>query len=121
MAVFESLKHTTDVAIEKSEDLLKNSEAYYKLKLFQIATSSLGMLFKFAAFAMFLFITLVFIAIALALSLGRYFQNLALGYIIVAVIFLVLAVIVYLLRNNIDNLIVKIVSRKFFEEDEESI
>lgn len=116
--MIDSIKHTSDVAIEKSEDFLKNSEEYYKLKLFQIATSSLGMLLKFAVLAFFLFTTYIFLAIALALTLGKMFQNLVLGYVLVASISLVLAYIVYLLRDRIDNVIIKIVSRNFFDDED---
>lgn len=118
MAVFDSLNKTADMALEKGNEFVKNSEAYYKLKLFQILTSSLSMLIKAAIAGAFIFIALLFIAIATATGIGNYLNNIALGYIIVSIIFFTLAIVTYLLRVHVENLIIRKLSIIFFEDDE---
>lgn len=121
MAIFDSLEKNTNTAVDKSEEFLKNSEAYYKLKLFQVVTSSLGMLVKFSVFSAFMGIAFIFIAIALSVLLGEWLGSSVWGYILVAVIYMLLAVLTYIYRKEIDHIIIRSLSQKFFEEDEERI
>lgn len=118
MAVFDSLNKTTDTALQKSNELLINSESYYKLKVFQILTSSLALLIKLAIAGSFALIALLFIAISIASAIGNYLDSTALGYVTVAAIFIVLSTITYLLRVRIENIVIRKLSIIFFEDDE---
>ncbi|MDY0780124.1 hypothetical protein [Tenacibaculum sp. IB213877] len=119
MAIFESLEHTTDTAIKKSEAFLKNSEAYYRLKVFQMATSSISMLVKLAVVGLFLLIAFIFIAVGLSNLIGNYLGNDALAYFLVALIYVLFAVIAYMLRGAIESLIIKNLSNIFFEDEDD--
>ncbi|HKJ06251.1 MAG TPA: hypothetical protein VJ970_02165 [Flavobacteriaceae bacterium] len=121
MAVFESLNETTDKALEKGQEFIKNSEAYYKLKIFQMTTASLSLLLKAVIFGSFMLIAFLFIAFSLAVAIGNALDSNIWGYIIVALLFIGLAVVSYLFREHIENAIIKKLSYKFFDEDEENI
>jgi hypothetical protein len=58
---------------------------------------------------------LFFLAFALALALGEWLDSLALGYLIVAAIFLIVTAVVYYNRAFINNKIIKSLSSKFFD------
>lgn len=90
MSVFKSLHTNSEKAIEKGEEFIKNSEKYYKLKIFQVLTSSLSMIFNFAIIGIFILIAFIFLAVAISSVIGNYLNNPFLGYILVALLFLFL-------------------------------
>ena len=118
MSVFKSLHTNSERAIEKGEDFIKNSEKYYKLKVFQVLTSSLSMIFNFAIVGIFILIAFIFLAVAMSSVIGKYLNNPFLGYILVALLFFVFGLIAYLVRNRIDNFVIKSLSKKYFDDEE---
>ena len=117
MSVFNSIHNTSDKAIEKGEEFLKNSEQYYTLKLFQILTSSLSLIFRVATIAIFMLIAFIFLAVALSAAVSDYFENPILGPVSVGILFIVFAFVAYLLRNRIENLVIKSLSKKYFSDE----
>ncbi len=115
MAILDSLDHTTDTAISKSEEFIRNTEKYYELKLFQMLSSSLSLLVKFTMIGALGLIAMILLAVALANSIGNYYSNMIIGYLITASLFIVLAVAVFGLRSWIENKIIKILSTAIFK------
>ncbi|MFV0270056.1 MAG: hypothetical protein ACK5M7_10200 [Draconibacterium sp.] len=120
MALFDSLNNTANLAARKGEEFLKNSEAYYKLKLFQVLTSSLGLMVKFIIVAVILMVVLILIAVALSIIIGNWLQSSVWGFLIVAALYILLIALIYLFRKQIDRIIIQNLSVLFFAEDEES-
>lgn len=118
MALFNSLEHTTNTAIKKGETFLKNSEQYYKLKTFQVVTLSISLLVKATIIGLFLLIAFIFIAVALSNVISDYLNNKTLGYLLVALLYVVFAIITYILRKSIENSIIKNLSKNFFDDEE---
>ena len=116
MAIFDSIDQTTDNAITKSEEFIRNSEAYYELKVFQIVTSSLSVLIKSVMIGILSLIALMLLALALANYLETVFESTILGYVVTASLFILLALIVYGFRRNIENGVIKALSKKFFKD-----
>ncbi|WP_274474387.1 hypothetical protein [Mangrovimonas aestuarii] len=114
MNVFESIKDTSNKAFEYSEIYIKTTERYYKLKAFQQLTISVSLISKMLLIGALIFIGFVFAAIALAIAIGYYLGNMALGCLIVGFLFVVIALLVYMLRHVIDHKIISIMSLKFF-------
>jgi len=50
----------------------------------------------------------------LALAIGKSLENYTLGFISVGIIFLVLSLMAFILKKHINNLVVKKLSKKFF-------
>lgn len=115
MAIFESIDQTTDQAISKSEAFIRNSEAYYELKLFQMLSSSLALLVKFTIIGALSLIALVLLSISLSSYLGQLLGSIGLGYSITAMIYVLLAFVVYRLRVTIENRIIRLLSQKIFK------
>ena len=118
MSVLKSLHTNSEKAIEKGEEFIKNSEKYYKLKIFQVLTSSLSMIFNFAIIGIFILIAFIFLAVAMSAVIGNYLNNPFLGYILVALLFFAFGLIAYWLRNRIDNFVIKKLSEKYFDDEE---
>ena len=117
MSVLKSLHTNSEKAIEKGEEYIKNSEKYYKLKIFQVLTSSLSMVFNFAIAGIFVLIAFIFLAVAISAVIGNYLNNPFLGYILVALLFFAFGLIAYLVRNRIDNFVIKSLSEKYFDDE----
>ncbi|MEO6347569.1 MAG: hypothetical protein ABIO60_06625 [Aquaticitalea sp.] len=112
--IFESINNTSDKAVDIGEKFLKDTQEYYKLKIFQQLTVTVSLVAKVLIIGGLLFIGLIFLAIAAALALGGYLDNVALGYVIVAAFFLMIAFALYLMRSVINHKIIEKLSPKFF-------
>ncbi|MCX7547210.1 phage holin family protein [Xanthomarina sp. F1114] len=115
MNFFESINDTSGKMGDAGETYLKKSQEYFKLKVFQQITASISLVTKVLIIGGLLFIGLIFSAFALALAIGQWLGDLALGYLIVALIFLITTVIVYYKRQFINKIIIKSLSSKFFD------
>lgn len=115
MAILESLDHTTDTAISKSEEFIRNTEKYYELKLFQMLSSSLSLLLKFSLIGALSLIALILLSMALANYIGEYFGSVIIGYGVTALVFIGLALLVFSFRHHIENKIIKLLSTAIFK------
>ncbi len=118
MSVINSIQQTSEKAIEKSEEFIKNSENYYKLKIFQVLTSSLSLVFNFAMVGIFMLIAFIFLAVATSSIIGKALNNPFLGYVSVAIIFFLFAILAYSGRKKIENLVIQNLSKKYFDDED---
>ena len=98
---FEELKENTDAIQENAKAYIDSSIAYYKLWGFKVAMKSTTLMLKFFLIALCLMIVLLFISIAGAMALGQLFDSYPLGFIAVAGIYLVLALLLFLVKDKI--------------------
>ena len=115
MAIFSALDNTTNKLLEKSEEFITQSEAYYELKLFQIITSSLALLIKFTLVGAMCLIAFILIAIALTKLLGNALGNEIYGYLVTSSLFAGFGFMAYLMRKRIESLIIKKLSKIVFK------
>lgn len=118
MSIIKSLYTTSETAIDKAEEFFKCSKEYYKLKIFQILTSSLSLIFRFAIISVFILIAFIFLAISTSKAINNQLNSEFLGHVIVASFFILFAFITYLAKNKIENLIIKNLSKKYFDNEE---
>ena len=114
MSVFDSLSDTTDKATSIGERYVKTSHQYLMLKIFQQVTLSMSLFAKVMLIGVLLFVGLIFSSVALAMAIGDAVGNIATGYILVGGIYMILAIIVYMLRTKINTLIIKKIGKNFF-------
>jgi amino acid transporter len=98
---FEELKENTEAIQENAKAYVESSLAYYKLWGFKVAMKSTTLLVKFLLIAICLLIVLFFISIAGAMALGQLFDSYPLGFLAVAGIYLVLALLLFLVKDKI--------------------
>lgn len=115
MSLFESLDSSSAQARNIGEKYVKASHKYLRLKIFQQLTLSLSLVIKFFAIGSFIFLAFLFLAITAAIAIGNALESLTLGCLIVAMVFILLAIVVYYLRKTIERKIVKTISIKFFD------
>ncbi|WP_298303298.1 competence protein [Flavobacterium sp.] len=98
---FEELKENTEAIQENAKAYVESSLAYYKLWGFKVAMKSTTLLVKFLLIAMCLMIVLLFVSISGAMALGQLFQSYPLGFLAVAGIYLILALLLFLVKDKI--------------------
>ena len=115
MGVFDALNDTSNKAVDVGEEFYKKSRAFYKLKIFQQLSMTTGMLCKMALIGSLALLGFIFCTVALTMYLGEVLDNNILACLLVGVLLFVLSIVVYLTRRQIDNLVVKKLSHKFFD------
>ncbi|TPV31467.1 hypothetical protein FJ651_14845 [Paucihalobacter ruber] len=115
MNIFESVSKSTGKMSDSGETYIKKTQEYYTLKVFQQLTISASLIAKALIIGGLLLIVLFFLAFAAAMALGNILNNIALGYVSVAGIFLLFTAIIYFNRHLISNKIIKTLSHKFFD------
>lgn len=119
MALFDSIEETSKKAADLAEAYVKTSRSYIRLKVFQQLTISISLIAKTVLIGGLLLIGAIFIAIALVIFLGELLGSVALGCILVAVLFIIGGTIIYFFRHKIDALIIKKMSSKFFDNSQD--
>lgn len=115
MNIFESINDTSGKMTDAGKNYLKKTEEYYKLKIFQQISVSLTLITKALVIGALLFVGLFFLAFSLALAIGEWLNSLALGYLIVAGLFIIATIVAYYKRHLINQIIIKSLSSKFFD------
>jgi hypothetical protein len=98
---FEELKENVDSVQENTKAYIETSLAYYKLLGFKVAMKSTTLMVKFFLIAFCLTIVLLFISISGAFLLGDIFNSYPLGFLCVAGIYMVLALLLFLVKDKI--------------------
>ncbi len=115
MGIIDSLGETSEKAVDKGQHYLETTRAYLRLKIFQQVCVIVGSMGKAMVVGGIAFIGFFFVAVAVAIGLGKLFGSMVLGCLGVALIFFILGIVAYRLRNHIDTEIIKKMAPKFFE------
>jgi hypothetical protein len=116
--MLEELQENVEDIQENAKAYIESNIAYYKLWGFKVAMKSTTLIFKFALIAICLTIVLLFVSVAGALALGNLFGSYVLGFLTVAGIYLVLALLLFLIKDKIvEGPILEKFSEIFFNED----
>ena len=99
--MLEELKENVDNIQENTKAYIETSLAYYKLWGFKVAMKSTTLMVKFFLIAFCLIIVLLFISIAGAFVFGDILNSYPLGFLSVAGIYLVLAILLYFIKDRI--------------------
>jgi len=98
---FEEIKENAEDLKQEVKKLIDANVDYYKLWGFKILMKSTTMMLKLFLLAVMLMIVTVFFSIALALGIGYWLDNFAYGFLIVGLIYLVMAIVVYYVQDKI--------------------
>ena len=98
---FDELKENVEDIQENAKAYLESSISYYKLWGFKVAMKSTTMILKFFLISICVMIFLLFISIAGAIALGQIIDSYPIGFLIVAGIYLVLALLLFLVKDKI--------------------
>ncbi len=98
---FEKLSENAEDIQKQTQAYIENSLAYYKLWGFKVAMRSTTMMLKFSLFAIALLMVLLFCSVAGAFAIGNALGSYALGFLIIAGIYLVVAGLLFLVKDKI--------------------
>jgi hypothetical protein len=98
---FKELKENSEDIQKQTKEYIENSVAYYKLWGFKVAMRSTTMILKFTLIALSLSMVLLFCSVAGAFAIGRALDSYSLGFLIVAGIYLVFTVLLFLIKDKI--------------------
>ncbi len=98
---FDEVKENIDDLKKQAKELLDVNIRYYKLWGFKLLMKSTTMMLKMFLLAIMLLIVTIFFSIALALGIGYWLDNFAYGFLIVGLIYLVVAIFVYKVQDKI--------------------
>ena len=116
--MLEELKENVENIQENTKAYLESSIAYYKLWGFKVAMKSTTLALKFSLIAICLVVVLLFVSVSGALAIGKLLESYPLGFLIVAGIYLVLALLLFLVKDKIvEGPILEKFSEIFFSDD----
>ena len=98
---FDELKENVEDIQENTKAYLESSMAYYKLWGFKVAMKSTTLMVKFFLISICMLIVLLFISVAGALAIGKLVDSYVFGFLIVAGIYLVLALLLFLVKDKV--------------------
>lgn len=114
----EELKDNVEDIQENAKAYLESSISYYKLWGFKVAMKSTTLILKFTLIAICLMIVLLFMSVAAALAIGKLMDSYVVGFLIVAGIYFVLALLLFMIKDKIvEGPILEKFSEIFFNED----
>ncbi len=118
MSSLKKIGSVTTESIDNSQEYLKHSWEYYKLKLFMhTAELSIGTV-KFVFFSILGMMAIGLFSIALAIYLGNLLENLALGYVLTGTLYIVVMFIVYaFFGKKIEKRIIKKLSKTILRDE----
>jgi len=115
MSVLESLNQTSNKAVNLGEEYLTKTQEYYELKVFQQLTATTTMFCKAAILGSLGFLILILLIVAGTLALGDLIGNMVYACLMSAGILCGVGAIAYALRARIENLIIRGMSKQFFD------
>lgn len=115
MEVIKKLSNTTDKGADIGKKYITTSYQYTKLKIFQLVTMSISTIVKLFCIGGLVSFGLIFLSIAAANFLGEYYNNIALGYVLVGLFFLLISLIIFAMRRYLEKKIIQKMSKIFFE------
>ena len=114
----EELQNNVEEIQKNTKAYIESSIAYYKLWGFKVAMKSTTLALKFFLIAICLVVVLLFVSVAGAIAIGKLLDSYVFGFLIVAGIYLVLALLLFLVKDKIvEGPILEKFSEIFFNDD----
>ena len=98
---FEEIKENVEAVQESTKAYIETSLAYYKRWGFKVAMKSTTLMVKFFLITLCFLIVLLFLSIAGAIAIGDVLDSYTLGFLSVALIYLAVALLLFLVKDKI--------------------
>ncbi|MGJ8745475.1 hypothetical protein [Polaribacter sp.] len=115
MSIFDNLRESADKGTDAGKEFVSKSFEHARLKVFQVSAITLSMIVKFLIIGSLAVLGFIFLAISLAITLGKYLQNVSLGYLYVGLMILLFSLVFYFFRKILDRKIIAKLSEIFFD------
>lgn len=115
---FEEIKENAEELKNHAKELYESNVRYYKLLIFKTLVQSATATIKGLLLAVCGWFVILFLSIALAMGLGYWLDNFAYGFLIVGLIYLILALIIYYSADKmVEGKVMAKLSKAFFNND----
>jgi hypothetical protein len=115
MSIFDNLKDSADKGTDASKQYISKTFEHTKLKAFQVTALTLSTIVKLFVIGSLAVLGFVFLSVSTAIALGEYLKNVALGYLIVGLFFVIISLLIYFFRKYFDKKVIQKVSKIFFD------
>ncbi|OBQ55889.1 hypothetical protein JJL45_06355 [Tamlana sp. s12] len=115
MGLIDAINETNNKAVNLGGRYAESSYKYYRLKVFKHFSMSVSLMLKVLFIGCLCGIFAILSAVSLALYIGEVIESYPLGFIIVALGFMVLSILAFLFRRVINHLVVRKLSEFFFD------
>jgi len=115
MDIIDDINKSTDKGTDLGKKYIATSYKYTKLKIFQLATVSISTIVKLFLIGSLLSVGMVFLSFAAAIYIGKYFNDIAIGYLFVGLFFLIMSLIIFAMRKLLEKKIIQSMSKIFFD------
>ena len=95
---------------------IEQNREYYQLKTFKIVMKGITSLTQILFIGAIVLLTLLLISVTVAIGIGQSMGNMFYGFLIVAVFFVALGIVFYLIRDKLDKPVLKKFSEYYFDE-----
>lgn len=103
---------------KSTQEFLEKNYEYYRLSLFKKLTKGTTSMITFMIMGAVLFGALLLLTFAIALFLGEWLDNLALGFLLLGLFYVLVAIIVYYgFRKTIERKVLVTASKDFFDNE----
>lgn len=116
MSLIDSLNHKSSEAVDIGKKYAETTKEYYQLKFFQQITNAFSFLSKMAVIGGLLFLGLIFMTVSGAIALGNALGSIILSCLIIGLALMLLALLFFFLRKQIDKTVIKKMSDTFFDD-----
>lgn len=113
---FEELKHDFSEIDKEVSAYVEHSLEYAKLKSFKISMVLVTYFAKLILVGILAVLTLLFLSLAASIAFGDVFENPLYGFLTVGLIYLILALVGFALRDRLNKPILRMFSKYYFDE-----
>lgn len=111
---FEELKNDLMGLQGEVRSYIEHSDEYYRLKIFKILSKHATGILKFIVIGTSSIFALLFISFAACLGLSEVFDSYFIGFIVVASFYVLVAILLYLFRAQLNAPVLKKLSKYYF-------
>lgn len=98
---FDKIRENSEDIQNQAQTYFEKSVSYYKLWGFKVAMKSTTMILKFALILLCFSMALLFGSVAIAFTIGSYFDSYAIGFLSVAIFYLICTFLLFLVKDKV--------------------
>jgi hypothetical protein len=114
MRIFDNFSDSADKGTAAGKQFLSKTYEHTTLKAFQLSALTVSMIAKLVVIGSLASLGIVFLAISSAIAVGAYFQNAALGYLLIGLLILFTSLLIYFFRKIFDKKVITKMCKMFF-------
>ncbi len=117
---FENLKENLSDIDSNVKSYIEHNREYYQLKTFKILMKFITSFTKMLLIAAIVLIFLFLISLAASYGIGQLMDNIAYGFAIVGLFYMIIGIIIFLLRNKLDKPLLRMFSNYYYDENDDT-